>query len=467
MKRRQLGFAAGVAALALAGSVAIGQVQDSGLNEFFTARDSLDAGIAKLCQSQAHPRCDATTTTAPTTTLAPTTTAVPTTTVAPTTTEAPTTTVTTTVPPTTTIPPTTTLPPPPVCVGVAVAAGSNLVTVANANAAGATFCLAAGTYNVTAAIPMQTGDKWIGSLGTTGVRLSILTGNGTTPEMNVGNVSGVTLKNFIIEKFNPPDFGGRAAVRTASDWLIENNEIRFNAQRAVYHEKRAIIRGNFVHHNGRYGLTGFQADGSIIEGNDVSFNNTGGFSNADQGGAKWATGQGLVVRNNHFHDNFHAGIWYDGNHFDSVIEGNLVENNTGHGIHFEINCSGAIRNNIVRNNGQHGIFVNASQNTEVSANTLTSDNIVVWAQDRGDGACDWNSRNVWVHHNDITMASSFTGLQRCCGEPATVFTSGTVRFTDNHYHVENVSATWFHWSDNLRTFTAWRSFGQDLTGSID
>jgi hypothetical protein len=57
-------------------------------------------------------------------------------------------------------------PPPPTgsCSGVNVAAGSNLVNIANAHPGGTTFCLAAGQYNVNGnGIPLQNNDKSSGS----------------------------------------------------------------------------------------------------------------------------------------------------------------------------------------------------------------------------------------------------------------------------------------------------------------
>jgi parallel beta-helix repeat protein len=317
---------------------------------------------------------------------------------------------------------------------------------------------------VTSTIPAETGDRWIGDN-----RRSILSGGNSTPTaFKADGVSNLTVRGLVIERFNTPVGGGLAALKMGSGWVVENNEIRNNATAGIYHESRAQVRGNFIHHNGQYGITGFRASDATIENNEVSYNNTRGFNDADQGGAKWVGTTNLVVRNNHFHDNYHTGIWLDANHRNALIEGNRVANNTYHGIHFEVSCSGIIRGNTVSGNGQTGIFVNSSQNTEVLNNSVSSnrDGIRVWAQDRGDGDCNWIAQNVYVHNNNVSMSSGTSGLQLGSGQGNEVFTNGSIRFVQNSYDVSDIGGRWFHWSGSARTWTEWQSYGQDAGGSI-
>lgn len=351
------------------------------------------------------------------------------------------------------------------------AAGANLVTVANSQPAGATFCLAGGTYNVTATIPAQTGDKWVGAVGANNARLSVLTGSDVTQIVFTANgISNVTIRNVIIEKFNTPNTGGLAALKTANGWIMDNIEVRFNAFTGIYLESNSVVRNSFIHHNGKVGVGAFRAVNSIFENNEVSFNNTKLWNQADEGGGKWVATTNLIMRGNYFHDNFDTGIWLDSENVNALVENNRSINNTNHGIHYEISCSAVIRNNIVEDNGESGIFVNASQNADVYGNTVRNngDGIRVWAQDRGTGTnCRWITANANIHDNLIVMNEGFTGLQRCCGQDTTIFTSGTVRFVNNDYNVPNVAGQWFQWADGLRTWTQWQGYGQDLTGSIN
>lgn len=443
---------------------AVGQSTGDYLDDLFAAQDSLARGIDKACQNRPdHPRCAASTTT----TAAPTTTQIATTT----TTLAPTTSTTAVPTTTTTLPPTTTTTAPPSgCSGVQVAAGSNLVTVANAHGAGTTFCLAAGTYNVTQTIPAQTGDKWVGALGANNARLSVLTGGDVT-EIAIGHdgLGAITLRNLIVERFNTRNQGGYAAIKTTRGWTIDNIEVRLNAFTGIYLEADATVTNSYFHHNGKVGVGCFRCHNLLFENNEVSFNNTKLWNQADEGGTKIVGASNVVFRNNYFHDNFDTGIWFDSENVNALIEGNRSINNTNQGIHFEISCSGIIRNNIVEGNAEAGIFVNASQNVEVYGNTVrdNGDGIRVWAQDRGTGAnCRWITDNVDIHDNFVVMDEGFTGLQRCCGWPATVFTDGSVQFTNNDYDVPTPAGQWFVWNDGPRTWSQWQGFGQDLTGSI-
>jgi parallel beta-helix repeat protein len=253
----------------------------------------------------------------------------------------------------------------------------------------------------------------------------------------------------------------------SSGWIVENSEIRDNATVGIYHESNVQIRGNLIHHNGQYGITGFRATNVVVEGNEVSYNNTRLFDDANQGGAKWTATTNLIVRNNYFHHNNHTGIWLDSNHFGALVENNQVDYNTYHGIHFEVSCSGTIRGNSVEGNGETGIFVNSSQNTEVVNNRVANngDGIRVWAEDRGDGACNWIAQNVHVHDNHVTMQSGQSGLQRSSGQGSEVFTNGSIRFEDNQYDIPDMAGRFFNWAGSARTWAEWQSYGQDLGGS--
>jgi parallel beta-helix repeat protein len=352
----------------------------------------------------------------------------------------------------------------PSCQGVQVAAGSDLVTVANSHPGGTTFCLAAGNYDVTATIPAQTGDRWVGN-----DRRSILSGGDSTAmAFKADGVSNLIISGLVIEHFNTPPGGGLAALKMSSGWIVENSEIRNNATVGIYHESNVQIRGNLIHHNGQYGITGFRATNVVVEGNEVSYNNTRNFDDADQGGAKWTSTTNLIVRDNYFHHNNHTGIWLDSNHVGALIENNQVEDNTYHGIHFEVSCSGTIRGNSVSRNGETGIFVNASQNTEVANNSVANngDGIRVWAEDRGAGVCKWIAQNVHVHDNSVTMQDGYSGLQRSTGQGMEVFTNGSIRFDNNHYDIPDSGGRFFHWLGSFRTWGEWQSYGQDSGGSI-
>jgi len=58
------------------------------------------------------------------------------------------------------------------------------------------------------------------------------------------------------------------------NWQISNNEIRSNGWTGVECGPGTQVFGNYVHDNGTAGIIGYLATGSIIDNNEVAYNNT-------------------------------------------------------------------------------------------------------------------------------------------------------------------------------------------------
>lgn len=438
-------------------------------------RSSIEAVIAELeswLTTTTAPPATTTTTEPTTTTEAPTTT-----------TEAPTT--TTAAPTTTTTAPTTTTSPPAACNGVQVAAGANLVTVANAHPAGTTFCLAAGTYQVTAEIPFQSGDEWIGALGSGGQRLSILTGGGTTQYLVKATSDNVLLRNVIAERFNNALQQG---INTGAQtfWTFDNVEVRFNTAHGIHTHNNSKVINSYIHHNGQMGLGG-NGDNVLIENNEIAFNNPDANTAPgwEGGGTKWVHAANLVVRGNYSHHNCGNGLWVDGTgNTNFLFEDNISEDNWATGIFAEIsNGPGVIRNNEVRRNtfgqftatpacpatggaGNGGIRVNDSRDVEVYGNIVEDNDGGISSTDADRGANDPNVTGLYVHDNTVRWSSGFHGLQdtasTCCGTPFTAAANN--RYENNDYVYGGSDPTPFEWAGD-KTFAQWQAAGHDLTGT--
>ena len=348
-----------------------------------------------------------------------------------------------------------------------------------AQPAGTTFCLAAGTYAVTTAIPAQTGDRFIGVAN----RGSILTGNDTaTIAFAASSGPNVTLRNLIIERFNSPlQHGAVGGARPRSGendsgWLVDNCEFRFNKAAGIYAGSGWRVTNSYIHHQGQIGIKarGFAAP-ILFENNEVSFNNVDNVSSGwEAGGSKFLDTDGLTLRGNYVHDNNGQGLWTDSNNIRTLIENNRVIDNRNEGIFHEISYDAVIRNNEVRGNGvtDHpwlygaGILIAHSPNVEVYGNIVegNGNGIGVIQQARGSGKYGpWETRNVWVHDNDITMVGGYTGLAKDTGDN-TIFTDKNNRFTGNDYHGVGTRNAW-EWMNGHKSWAEWQGFGQDLTGS--
>src|SRR5687767_14705153 len=64
-----------------------------------------------------------------------------------------------------------------------------------------------------------------------------------------GSADGVTVQNFVIEKYNAPTQEG--AIQADESWTIADNELRLNYGLGVHAMGNSKIVGNYVHDNGQ------------------------------------------------------------------------------------------------------------------------------------------------------------------------------------------------------------------------
>lgn len=281
-----------------------------------------------------------------------------------------------------------------------------------------------------------------------------------------GNGDDVTISGLVIEKYaNRAQRGAIQGDRGNSGWLIEDNEVRYNHGTGIRTNTDMVLRNNWVHHNGQIGVAGL-GDRILVEGNEISFNGIAGFNPFwEAGGTKWVLTNDLVVRNNHVHNNRGRGIWTDIDNRNSLIEGNLAEDNDQSGIAHEISYSATIRNNTVRNNGQAfdvwlwgaQILVQNSSDTTVTGNTVVvaasgGDGIGVINQNRGSGNFGvYRSENVIVRDNDVTylgnrgqsgVADDTDGRPSCSA-------GGNNTFDGNTYSAGSLETRHWFWCTDL------------------
>jgi hypothetical protein len=212
-----------------------------------------------------------------------------------------------------------------------------------------------------------------------------------------GNATNVTVRNLVIEKYDPPIQHG--AIYGGRNWTIQNNEARLNYAVGIMATDGSKLIGNYSHDNGEMGLGG-NGNGILIQGNELARN--GFWSGIDPlweaGGFKFADTDNLVVRGNYSHDNNGSGMWTDINNIHTLYEDNIVVHNTINGISHEISYDAIIRNNTLIGNGYGDtrgwgwgseINIQNSQNVEVYGNRVDmtggGNGIVLIQQNRGSG----------------------------------------------------------------------------------
>jgi hypothetical protein len=304
----------------------------------------------------------------------------------------------------------------------------------------------------------------------------------------------VVIKGLVVEKYgNPAQLGAiyADADTAASGWLIEDNEVRFNAGSGIVAGPGAIVRGNSVHHNGQLGIHP-HGDSVLIDSNEISFNNTRGFDPAwDAGGLKAALVNKLIIRNNFVHHNLGPGLWCDIDCRQVVFDGNTVEYNADAGILYEISSDAVIKNNLLRWDGQGGpgsnghswfwgaeIQISASEHVQVSHNSIfvgrDGGSVVLVDQGRRNDSktATYRTANNTVTGNDIWLDGTGAKTGGVSDVPPsdpnyTVIETGGNSFDGNVYYISPTGcACIFAWGHATYDFHDFQRLGQEKTGRL-
>jgi hypothetical protein len=191
------------------------------------------------------------------------------------------------------------------------------------------------------------------------------------------------------------------------------------------------------------------------------------------GAAKITESANTVVRNNHSHDNFGDGWWFDTDNWGVIVKGNLFEDNTRYGVLYEASHKGDFAENVFRENGTSvkwggaGLWLSTSKDVRVENNTF--DRNVEWAlalswTDRGTSSRYGERRlaNVLIRNNRFIIDSGRIGVPYGIDR---IFSSAN-RFVDNTYKVADLKARYWRWESSDHDWKGWRGFGHDGGGSL-
>ena len=350
--------------------------------------------------------------------------------------------------------------------GVLVKPGSSIQGAVDSHPAGTTFVLGSGVHRRQTVVP-KAKNVFVGEPG------AVMDGEGVADYAFLGKgADDVVIRGLVIERYATPLRDGTIMSKGGSqDWVVEDNEIRYNDAIGIKATSGWRILDNYIHHNQQLGLGG-SGSNILVQGNEIAYTNWEGLVHRriGGGGSKWVHTTNLVVRNNYSHDNRGAGLHTDGNNLNTLYEGNRVVNNGFAGIKHEVSCDAVIRNNVAEGNGfgndawiaGAGILVMNSPNVEVYGNTVRNNNDGIGGihADRDDKVerCPLDLRNFNVHHNTIVMQVGHTGIVSNTGSSA-VYNSWNNRFDYNTYTLGSKNQ-YYKWDGTLTT-KEWKQTGQD------
>lgn len=239
-----------------------------------------------------------------------------------------------------------------------------------------------------------------------------------------GNViRGLGFRKYATNQKHEGSYTAGALLINVPNTVLENNVFSRNAGGTISYSNstNAVIRSNaFVdngytalHANGKSNVAGASADNMIIEKNVFVGNNTGLFGDncvesCAQAGAKLAHMGGYTLKNNLFENQKGTahGFWCDLKCTNGVMVNNVLRNNGGDGLFYEVSESGIIASNLSYGNGQYGFKISAA-NSKVFANTSVNNGqggFLLYDDDRSPGVNGWtdvsaNTVGLEVYNN--------------------------------------------------------------------
>jgi hypothetical protein len=250
--------------------------------------------------------------------------------------------------------------------------GTNLYTVTQANPAGTTFYLTAGTHTLgnTAfdqVIPKNS-NTYIGAPG------AIMDGQNVNRYFTTGEATGVTIETLEIKNFNAPTDEFVVNHDTASGFTLRGCNVHHNNGAAVGVGSNNTLEHSWLHHNSQYGFSVFNmptvdgvngVDTVVVDTCEIANNGTtadeiapdGSYlGNGRNGGCKFWDTKNITMTDNWVHDNNYVGIWADTNNAVALFDGNYIADNFAEGLFYEISYNFRITNNaFLRNNIGRGL----------------------------------------------------------------------------------------------------------------
>jgi Right handed beta helix region len=284
-------------------------------------------------------------------------------------------------------------------------------------------------------------------------------------------VSRVSIIGATIQMF------GRNGLEADGRWVVKRNVIRYVHSHGLRVFGQVKVRRNVISYSGNMGIFG-KGDGLVFAGNELSHNNYLRFGKSltemwHAGAAKITESTNTVVRNNHSHDNFGDGWWFDTDNWGVDVRGNVFENNSRYGVLYESSHKGHLGQNIFRRNGTSvkwggaGLWLSTSQDVRVVDNLF--DRNAEWAlalswTDRGVSSKYGEHRlaNVLVRNNRFRLESGRIGVPYGIDR---IYSSNN-RFEGNKYKVADLKGQYWRWLTTEHDWASWQSLGQDDGGSV-
>ncbi len=345
--------------------------------------------------------------------------------------------------------------------------GWSIQEVADSQPTGARIYIESGTHFRQSVVP-KSGQEFVGATG------AIMDGVGVTGYAFTGGASNVTVRGLEIKNYTSGTDKG-AIHGQGTGWFIDDVNVHDNDWVGVSIAGGSTVKNSYIHHNDSHGIFVDGGSGSLIEGNEIAYNNydqpSGSTTVENAAGAKFFETTNLTVRDNDVHDNRGRGLWNLQVNSGTLITGNTIDDNWWAGIFHDESGAATFSNNTFNGNGfktndaldsakfYHGAVQITGPNVTVTGNTMVDNQnaVVVIGYDLTidpDGA---------VITGNTIINSGNTGI--VTNGDSSVFDSATI--DDNDYRYNDTGARHWVWTNGGEvTWDSWRGFSNDPNGSL-
>jgi parallel beta-helix repeat protein len=276
----------------------------------------------------------------------------------------------------------------------------------------------------------------------------------------------VTIQGLTMRHAANPAQVGAVGNQGRNGWTLQNNQLYDTHGATVVvggasnPSTQTRVLNNRIAESGFEGLLGNENVNTLIQGNEIFWNNTEGFMlDWAGGGVKMSGMTNATLDSNVVHDNSGPGLWCDQACSNITFSSNRVYNNNGHRdtgpdgspqIFFEISEGALIQGNAVWGATGYwpGIYIASSGNAEVRWNVVawSSRGLETYLQTR---CCipPQGVTNVYFHDNDVIMGPT--------GDYAVLWgDDGSNQITTASNHVWN-NAIWYPGPENGQPRFRW------------
>lgn len=349
-------------------------------------------------------------------------------------------------------------------------------TKATASPEGAVLALEGGVHYPTGSITLKNRQQLWGQPD------SVIDGKGKKQAFNLGNRTGLLLKNFGVRNYKPlgdsPAIeGGQTAWGTAENLDIGGIDgcgIRVSTLRACHLHDITVVGYSILYQQGAL------IEDCLIEKVNLVAKRLSG---VEGGGKSWSS-VGSVIRHNRFSEIYGNCIWFDYNNDLAVVQYNDIAGGVGHGVFLEIsyradvryNRIAGVRNLSTQGGGQRCAVaivktqgVNGSIGAQVQYNSIEDCSIGVGILEEAKESGQkprydiWQTRNAHVEFNTLTNCDMCCGFWNWGGNP--LESGDNNRFDYNTYKSPRLAKP-FQYMNSTATWGTWQGKGYDKNGTM-